>query len=94
VEIILISRGRKGAVLVMRQSDWQGRCRGYRKTRSTVGCGDYLLAGFLKALCENCRPELALKTGLKVAAARAWGWDEGKTWPQVQKQIALSVNRI
>jgi 1-phosphofructokinase family hexose kinase len=94
VEIILISRGRKGAVLVTRQGDWQGRCRGYRKTRSTVGCGDYLLAGFLKALCENCRPELALKTGLKVAAARAWGWDEGKTWPQVQKQIALSVDRI
>jgi 1-phosphofructokinase family hexose kinase len=94
VEIILISRGRKGAVLVTRQGAWQGRCRGYGKTRSTVGCGDYLLAGFLKALCENCRPELALKTGLKVAAARAWGWDEGKTWPQVQKQIALSVNRI
>ena len=94
VDVVLISRGRKGAVLVMRQSAWQGRCRGYRKTRSTVGCGDYLLAGFLKALCENCRPELALKSALKVAAARAWGWDERKTWPQAQKQIAVGVTRI
>jgi len=94
VEIILISRGKKGAVLVMRQSAWQGRYRGYRKTRSTVGCGDYLLAGFLKALCENCRPELALKSGLKVAAARAWAWDERKGWPQVENQIAVGVDRI
>lgn len=94
LEIILISRGRKGAVLVSRQGTWQGRCRSYRKTRSTVGCGDYLLAGFLKALCENRRPELALKSGLKVAAARAWGWDERKTWLQVEKQITVGVNRI
>jgi len=94
VDVVLISRGRKGVVLVTRQGTWQGRCRGYRKTRSTVGCGDYLLAGFLKAFCENRRPKLALKSGLKVAAARACGWDERKTWPQVQKQITVGVNRI
>jgi len=94
VDVVLISRGKKGAVVVGRDEAWQGRCRGYRKTRSTVGCGDYLLAGFLKALCENCRPELALKSGLKVVAARAWGWDERKAWPQVQKQIAVGVTRI
>jgi len=93
-EIVLISRSRKGAVLVTRQGTWQGQCCGYRKTRSTVGCGDYLLAGFLKALCEHYRPELALKSGLKAATARAWGWDERKTWPQVQKQITVGVNRI
>ncbi|MCJ7673527.1 MAG: PfkB family carbohydrate kinase, partial [Sedimentisphaerales bacterium] len=94
VDVVLISRGRKGAVLVMRQSAWQGRCRGYRKTRSTVGCGDYLLAGFLKGLKEGGGPGSALKTAIKAASARAWGWDERKTWPQVQKRITVGVNRI
>jgi len=93
-EIILISRGRKGAVLVTRRSVWQGRCRGYRKTRSTVGCGDYLLAGFLKALCENCRPELALKSGLKAATARAWGWAESKKWPEIESGVSVHVDKI
>jgi len=94
VDLVLISRGRKGAVVVSTDGAWQGRCITRKETFSTVGCGDYLLAGFLKALWENCRPELALKSGLKVAAARAWGWDERKTWPQVQKQITVCVNRI
>jgi 1-phosphofructokinase family hexose kinase len=94
VNLIVISRGKKGAVLVTRHGVLQGRCIARRKTLSTVGCGDYLLAGFLKDFVRTPHAASALKTGLKVATARAWGWDEGKTWPQVQKQIAIDVARI
>jgi 1-phosphofructokinase family hexose kinase len=94
VEIVLVSRGKKGAVAVTTQGTWWGRCRGYGKTRSTVGCGDYLLAGFLKDLIHTCDAASALKTGLKVAAAKAWGWDERKTWPQVQREIKPGLTRI
>jgi len=89
VEIVLVSRGKKGAVVVTRRGAWQGRCLGRGRVLSTVGCGDYLLAGFLKGLTETSNPGAALKTALKVATAKAWGWTEVKTWPQAQRQIRI-----
>src|SRR5512139_1468712 len=87
VEMVLISRGAKGGLLVTKQGVWQARCGSeYRlqagrlkpglQTGSTVGCGDYLLAGFLKSLDEDCDPAAALKTAVKVATAKAWGRTE------------------
>jgi len=52
VEIVLVSRGKNGAVVVTPQGAWQGRCAGRGRVVSTVGCGDYLLGGFLKGLTE------------------------------------------
>ena len=49
VEIVLISRGRKGAMVITKNQVLQGRCPDVnREVLSTVACGDYLLAGFLK----------------------------------------------
>ncbi|MGB2863964.1 MAG: PfkB family carbohydrate kinase [Sedimentisphaerales bacterium] len=76
VEIVLISRGAKGGIVVTKDGTWQGRCTGRAKVFSTVGCGDFLLAGFLKALEDGSGTDLALKTAIKVASARAWGWTE------------------
>jgi 1-phosphofructokinase len=94
VEMVLVSRGEKGAVLVTKNHAWTGTCRMKREVLSTVGCGDYLLAGLLAHLSEKEDPAGALAQGLKVATARAWGWTESKTWPQVEKEIAVSVKPV
>ncbi len=92
VEVVLVSRGAEGAVLVTRDGVWTGRAKTQRKVLSTVGCGDYLLAGFLAGFDKARDPRVALATGLKVAAARAWGWTETKRWPQADKEIEVSIS--
>ena len=91
VEIVLISRGAKGGVVITKDGAWQSRCTGRTKVFSTVGCGDFLLAGFLK---DNSVMDVALKTAIKVATARAWGWTEKKSWPIAQSNIHIYVERI
>jgi len=94
VEIVLISRGAKGGVVVTKNGAWQGRCTGRAEVFSTVGCGDFLLAGFLKAQEDRSNTDSALKTAIKVATARAWGWPEKKTSPQAMKEIKVAVEQI
>jgi len=94
VGIVLVSRGRKGAVVVTRQGAWQGRCAGRGRVLSTVGCGDHLLGGFLKGLKDTSDVGLALKVALKVATAKAWGWTEEKTWGQARQRIEIEGGRV
>jgi 1-phosphofructokinase family hexose kinase len=94
VEVVLISRGAKGGVVVTKDGAWQGRCVGRAKVLSTVSCGDFLLAGFLKALEDSSGTDLAMKTAIKVATARAWGWTEKMSWLDVQNRIHVQVGRI
>ena len=94
VEIILISRGQKGGVVVTKKGAWQGRCIGRSRVLSTVGCGDFLLAGFLKGLKDKSDAGSALGTAIKVATARAWGWTEGKSWSQALREIKAVVERV
>ena len=91
VELVLISRGAQGAVLVTASGAWQGRNETQGHIVSTVGCGDYLLGGFLAGLNAAADAPAALETGLKVAAARAWGWTETKTWPEANRMIKTVV---
>ena len=93
-EIVLISRGRKGSVVVTREGAWQARCPGNAKALSTVGCGDYLLAGFLTGLKDASDAAGALATATEVAAAKAWGWTESKTWRQVKRKMTVEVKRV
>jgi len=107
VEIVLISRGKKGGVVVTNKGAWQGRCVGRSRVLSTVGCGDFLLAGFLKGLNpvrskssasngvkDKSDAGPALGTAIKVATARAWGWTEGKSWSQALREIKAAVERV
>ncbi|MHC4560586.1 MAG: PfkB family carbohydrate kinase, partial [Planctomycetota bacterium] len=94
VEIVLISRGGKGSVVVTKQGAWQGRCIGRARVLSTVGCGDFLLAGFLKGLKDGSGIAAALKTATKVATAKAWGWTEDKTWSQALREIKAAVSSV
>ena len=94
VEIVLISRGRKGAIAVARKGVWTGRCVGRGKVLSTVGCGDYLLAGFLKGLEDREDVISALRVAIKVATAKAWGWMENKDWSQVRCHVKVRMGKI
>jgi 1-phosphofructokinase family hexose kinase len=94
VEIVLISRGAKGGVVVTKEGAWRGRCAGCEKVFSTVGCGDFLLAGFLKALEDGSGMDSALKTAIQVATARAWGWTEMMSWLDVKSRIHVQVGQI
>ena len=91
VEIVLISRGAKGGVVVTKEGAWQARCVCRAKVFSTVGCGDFLLAGFLE---DSSVIDVAIRTAIKVATARVWGWTEKKSWLDVQSRIRLQVERI
>ncbi|MHC4509454.1 MAG: 1-phosphofructokinase family hexose kinase [Planctomycetota bacterium] len=94
VGVVLISRGAKGSVVVTQQGAWQGRCLGRARVLATVGCGDFLLAGFLKGLKDKSDARSALNTAIKVATAKAWGWTEGKTWSQARREIQVAVERV
>ena len=107
VEIVIISRGKKGGVVVTKKGSWQGRCVGRGRVLSTVGCGDFLLAGFLKGLNlvrskssasngvkDKSDAGSALGTAIKVATARAWGRTEGKSWSQALREIKAAVERV
>ncbi|UCC98374.1 MAG: hypothetical protein JSW66_00490 [Phycisphaerales bacterium] len=99
VDMVLISRGKKGNLVVSRQGVWQGRCTGRGRVLSTVGCGDYLLAGFLKGLADKSDPPrpdpgAALKLAMKVATAKAWGWTENKEASRALREIKVVVGQV
>ncbi len=94
VEVVFISRGQKGGVVVTKKGAWQGRCIGRGRVLSTVGCGDFLLAGFLKGLKDKSDAGSALGTAIKVATARAWGRTEEKSWSQALREIKAAVERV
>jgi 1-phosphofructokinase len=94
VEVVLISRGKKGAIVVTEKGAWRSRSVGRGRVLSTVGCGDYLLAGFLKGLKDYSGTDAALKTAIKVATAKAWGRTESTTWPRVKRQIEVESGHI
>jgi len=94
VDIVLISRGVKGSVLVTKEGAWKSESSGREKVISTVGCGDYQLAGFLKGLSDKSDPASALETATKVATAKAYGWTESKAWIQVKRLIQVRTGRV
>ena len=94
VDVVVISRGKKGCLVVTNKGAWQGRCVGRSRVLSTVGCGDYLLAGFLKGYKDKSDVSSALRTAIKVATARAWGFCDKMSWPGAQRKIKVQVSRI
>lgn len=79
-EMVLISRGVKGAIIVSKDCAVEARCSEKRKVVTTVACGDYLLAGFLAGLVESNRMgskqpilQRSLELAIQTATARAWG---------------------
>ena len=94
LDMVLISRGEKGALVVTKDGAWTGCCQTQGKVLSTVGCGDYLLAGFLAGIRETGDPCASLVKGLKVASARAWGWTESESWARTDKDVGVTVKAV
>lgn len=93
--MVLVSRGSRGVVLVTNEGAFSGRVvGGERRAVSTVGCGDYLVAGFLAGLREGGDIGSALKVGLQAATARAWGWWESKRWTEVKEEKKVEVKEL
>lgn len=87
-KIIVVTRGENGAVVVTKDKVLQGRCVTQNQTVTTVGCGDYFLAGFL----SGCDLEDALTKGLKAAAARAWS--DNRSWMELEKTTEVDIGLI
>ncbi len=94
VEVVLISRGKKGAMVVTKGGAWSGRATGRGRVIETVGCGDYLLAGFLAAVAQKRPTRTALEQALKIATARACGWTDTQTWTRARRKAVVNVQKL
>ena len=93
IEMVLVSRGDMGAVLVTRGKCYSGHCVNSqdREVFKTVACGDYLLAGFIAGLVETEDYKVALERGLKVASVFAWGLSDINEWWEVQDEAQIEI---
>ena len=91
-EIIIVSRGKKGAVAVTKDVAIQGELvDAGEEAINTVGCGDYLLAGFLDGFSKKSNIAFALERGIKAATGRALGLSAKKSWADVESQIRVKT---
>ena len=94
VENILISRDREGAIFINKHGSWQSMAVNNMEIMGTVGCGDFLLAGFLKGWIDSKQEDFALSTAIKAATAKAWGWTQVKSWPDVMEQVQIKLSLL
>jgi 1-phosphofructokinase len=106
-QYILISRGSKGAMVVSSGEAYSGVTAEKQKACHTVGCGDYLLAGFICGMADaeptgtNKGHDLysgnpvcgALVEGIRLAAFRAWGGDDVKSARKTADSIKVNVRK-
>ena len=94
VEIILVSRGKNGAVAITKDNIVQACSAGDEiEIHNTVACGDFLLAGFLSILHKQDMTA-ALEIGIKVASARAAGWTENTNYRDIENNIKVKIQNI
>ena len=94
-EIIVVSRGPLGAIAVTEDSAFSCCADiGGKKVFSTVGCGDYMLAGLVNEYSKGKDIRQMLETAVKSATARAWKQAPGSQWKQVQSDIRVSTEQI
>ncbi|MBN1852966.1 MAG: hypothetical protein JW829_09590 [Pirellulales bacterium] len=106
VDIILLSRGKHGAMIMQDTLAFSCSIEDRSQTASTeVGCGDYLLAGFLAGMDDfpesaaSDRPapsslRTALERGVRLATAHAWGLTKTETWAALEQRVATRTDRI
>ncbi len=92
VQMILLSRGAQGAMLITQEGIWSGVYSGQKQTvSSTVGCGDFLLAGFLAGIQFGQSLPDSLKQGIICATARAYGLFTEKSFDQLTKKLPVNI---
>jgi len=90
VKVVIVSLGRQGAVAVTKTEAFYCRIKSHHCVVHTVGCGDYLLAGYM-SVSHPADIGQKLMVGVKVATAKAWGWVGIKPWLDIQKDIDVEM---
>jgi len=94
-EVVLISSGGRGAIVVSSGGCWSCKYTGKgEKVLSTVGCGDYLLAGFLAGVKQTGRLESALESAVKVGTAKAFGLTSKGDGKKIAGRIKTGISRV
>lgn len=90
---IIVSLGCDGAIAVAQETAFYCKVVSFHHPVSnTVGCGDYLLAGYV-ATDSSVSIQEKLVAGVKAATAKAWGWIDIKSWQQVQQDIQIEISQ-
>lgn len=93
-EMVLVSRGVKGAMLITSDGIYSGNVSSGRKAvAGTVACGDFMLGGFLCGIYKGKNLADALGMGIIAGSGRAFGMDE-KSFANAKRNIKVSVKRI
>lgn len=95
IEVVSISRGARGAILVCSQGCWEAVPPPV-SVRSTVGAGDSFLAGLVLSLTENKDPAEALRFAVAAGTASVLSPGTGLCErEQVEKLLSLiNVRRV
>ena len=90
VKVVIVSLGQQGAVAVTKEKAVYCRAKKHSHVVHTVGCGDYLLAGYA-SVSHLVDIGQKLATGVTAATAKAWGWVGRKSWPEVQRNVEVEI---
>ena len=72
IELVVVTLGSEGAYLFSRSAAWRAKARvDPSEIVNTVGCGDALLAGFVRAHASGVPPEECLRRGVATGTAKA-----------------------
>jgi 1-phosphofructokinase family hexose kinase len=90
IEVVIVSLGQQGAVAVTKDTTVYCRLKNHHhQVVNTVGCGDYLLAGYVSVSDTEISKKLI--TGIKAATAKAYGWVGNKSWSEAEKNIEVEM---
>ncbi len=91
---ILLSRGSKGAMLIMKKKAFNAKVRNDKYTIvNTVAAGDYLLAGYLHDIKNAALPD-RLQNAVTAASARVFGLTESHSFEQVKKILKVDIEQF
>ena len=93
VEMVLVSRAKKGAIAITKNQIFRSACITEKTVNCTVGCGDYLLAGFLAKLQQSNDMGQAIENGIRLATAKAWNVID-KKWIDVKETIEVKTEQL
>jgi 1-phosphofructokinase family hexose kinase len=92
VEEVIVTVGADGAYLFVREGAWRARPQvDPHSIVKTVGCGDALLAGFLKSHAEGLEPADCLRQAVATGTAAAFQQCAGVVAPKDVKAVYRSV---
>ncbi len=96
VDVILISRGKQGAMLVSKEQSLTCTLASPpRPVASEVGCGDHFLAGFLSVFSQDHSSlDKALAAGVQLATFHAWGLTKTQASDEIDKTVQVEVTPL